>query len=67
MATEAEDVIMGVDVCKDPLDVFEQRGERTYSISNDAAAIKTWMDRALPSDPRCRSADGVGAGRAAAS
>ena len=44
MAPEAVDVIIGVDVCKDRLDLFEYHSERAYSISNDAAAIKTWLD-----------------------
>lgn len=44
MASEAMDVIIGVDVCKDRLDLFEYYSERSCSISNDAAAIKTWLD-----------------------
>jgi len=44
MAAEAADVIIGVDVCKERLDLFEYHGERSSSISNDAAAIKTWLD-----------------------
>jgi hypothetical protein len=44
MAPESADVIIGVDVCKDRLDLFEYHSERAYSISNYAAAIKTWRD-----------------------
>ncbi len=44
MALEEVDVIIGVDVCKDRLDLFERRSERASSISNDAAAINTWLD-----------------------
>jgi transposase len=44
MAPETADVIIGVDVCKDRLDLFEYHSEHAYSISNDAAAIKTWLD-----------------------
>jgi len=44
MASDAMDVIIGVDVCKDRLDLFEYHSERSYSISNDAAAIKAWLD-----------------------
>ena len=47
MAPEELDVIIGVDVCKDRLDLFEYHGERAYSISNDAAAIKTWLEGLL--------------------
>ena len=45
MAPESADVIIGVDVCKDRLDLFEYHSERAYSISNDAVTIKTWLDR----------------------
>jgi transposase len=44
MALESVDVIIGVDVCKERLDLFEYHGERSCSISNDAATIKIWMD-----------------------
>lgn len=44
MALETADVIIGVDVCKDRLDLFEYHSERAYSISNDAVAIKSWLD-----------------------
>jgi len=44
MASEAMDVIIGVDVCKDRLDLFEYHSERSYWINNDAAAIKAWLD-----------------------
>jgi hypothetical protein len=44
MAPEAMEVIIGVDVCKDRLDLSEYHSERAYSISNDAAAIKAWLD-----------------------
>jgi NAD(P)-dependent dehydrogenase (short-subunit alcohol dehydrogenase family) len=44
MAPESADVIIGVDVCKDRLDMHEYGTERAYSISNDAAAIKTWLE-----------------------
>ena len=44
MAPESVGVIVGVDVCKDRLDLFEYHGERAYWISNDAAAIKAWLD-----------------------
>jgi transposase len=44
MAPDVVDVIIGVDVCKDRLDLFEYHSERSYWISNDAAAIKAWLD-----------------------
>jgi len=44
MAPEAMDVIIGVGVCKDRLDLFEYHSERSWSISNDAVAIKAWLD-----------------------
>jgi transposase len=44
MALETAEVIIGVDVCKDRLDLFEYHSERPYSISNDAVAIKSWLD-----------------------
>jgi transposase len=44
MALETADVIIGVDVCKDRLDLFDYHSERAYSISNDAVAIKSWLD-----------------------
>lgn len=47
MALETADVIIGVDVCKDRLDLFEYHSERAYSIINDAVAIKSWLDGLL--------------------
>jgi len=44
MAPEVVDVIIGVDVCKERLDLFEYHSERSYWINNDAAAIKAWLD-----------------------
>jgi transposase len=44
MAPESVAVIIGVDVCKERLDLFEYHSARAYSISNDAAAIKAWLD-----------------------
>jgi len=44
MASESDDVIIGVDVCEDRLDVFERHSELAYSISNDAAVIKSRLD-----------------------
>lgn len=44
MAPQSVAVIVGVDVCKDRLDLFEYHSERRYSISNDAAAIKARLD-----------------------
>jgi hypothetical protein len=43
MAEQALQIIVGVDVCKDRLEIFEQCSERAYSIDNDAAAIAAWL------------------------
>jgi len=44
MAQQAMEIIVGVDVCKDRLDVFEHYSERAYSIDNDATAIAAWLE-----------------------
>ncbi len=44
MAQQAAEIIVGVDVCKDRLEIFEQSSERAYAIDNDAAAIAAWLD-----------------------
>lgn len=44
MAQQAMQIIVGVDVCKDRLEIFEQCGERAYSIDNEAAAIAAWLE-----------------------
>jgi transposase len=43
MAQQAMQIIVGVDVCKDRLEIFEQCSERAYAIDNDAAAIAAWL------------------------
>ena len=44
MAQRDNAIIIGIDVCKDTLDVFEQEGGRAYSIDNDAVSIAAWLD-----------------------
>jgi transposase len=44
MAQQAMQIIVGVDVCKARLEIFEQGSERAYCIDNDAAAIAAWLD-----------------------
>jgi transposase len=44
MAQQAMEIIVGVDVCKARLDVFEHCSERAYSIDNDAVAIAAWLE-----------------------
>jgi hypothetical protein len=44
MAQHAMEIIVGVDVCKARLEVFEQGSERAYSIDNEAVASAAWLD-----------------------
>ena len=44
MAQEDSAIIIGIDVCKAKLDIFEQESGRAYSMVNNAASIKTWLD-----------------------
>ena len=44
MAQQAMEIIVGVDVCKARLEVFEHGSERAYAIDNDAAAIAAWLE-----------------------
>ena len=44
MAQQDKAIIIGIDVCKDTLDLFEHESGRGYSIGNDAASIETWLD-----------------------
>lgn len=43
MAQQALQIIVGVDVCKARLEIFEHGSERAYAIDNDAAAIAAWL------------------------
>jgi transposase len=44
MAPHESAIIIGIDVCKDTLDIFEHARGRADSIGNDATSIKTWLD-----------------------
>ena len=44
MAQQDKAIIIGIDVCKDTLDIFEHESGRAYSIGNDATSIETWLD-----------------------
>jgi len=44
MPQQALQIIVGVDVCKGRLEIFEQGSERAYAIDNDAAAIAAWLE-----------------------
>jgi transposase len=44
MAQQNNAIIIGIDVCKDTLDIFEHESGRAYSIDNDATSIETWLD-----------------------
>jgi transposase len=44
MAQQAMEMIVGVDVCKARLEVFEHGCERAYAIDNDAAGIAAWLE-----------------------
>lgn len=44
MAQQDNAIIIGIDVCKDTLDIFEHQSGRGYSIDNDAPSIETWLD-----------------------
>jgi transposase len=44
MAQQDSGIIIGIDVCKDRLDLFEHESGRGYSIGNDAPSIETWLD-----------------------
>lgn len=44
MAQEDSAIIIGIDVCKDTLDLFEHESGQAYSIGNDATSIETWLD-----------------------
>lgn len=44
MAQQSSAIIIGIDVCKDTLDIFEHESGRGYSIGNDAGSIETWLD-----------------------
>lgn len=44
MAQQNNAIIIGIDVCKDTLDIFEHESGRAYSIGNDATLIETWLD-----------------------
>jgi len=44
MAQQDKAIIIGIDVCKDTLDIFEHESGRAYSIGNDAGSIETWLD-----------------------
>jgi transposase len=65
MASEAMDVIIGVDVCKDRLDLFECHSERSYSISNDAEAAYARGHEVYLIDPYRLSHYRAGLGRRA--
>ena len=43
MAQQGSAIIIGIDVCKDTLDIFEHESGRAYSIGNDAASIEKWL------------------------
>jgi transposase len=44
MAQQDSAIIIGIDVCKDTLDIFEHESGRADSIGNDATSIETWLD-----------------------
>jgi transposase len=44
MAQQDSGIIIGIDVCKDRLDLFEHESGRGYSMGNDAPSIETWLD-----------------------
>jgi transposase len=44
MAQQEDRIIIGIDVCKDTLDLFEHESGRAYSIRNDATSIETWLE-----------------------
>lgn len=44
MAQQTSTRIIGIDVCKDRLDIFEHDSGRGCSIGNDARSIETWLD-----------------------
>jgi hypothetical protein len=41
MAQQDHAIIIGIDVCKDTLDLFEHESGRAYSIGNDSTSIET--------------------------
>ena len=43
MAQQDSAIIIGIDVCKDTLDIFEHESGRAYSIGNEAASIEAWL------------------------
>ena len=43
MAQRVRENIVGVDVSKDKLDMFELETKRVYSIPNDLEAIEQWL------------------------
>lgn len=44
MAQQDSAIIIGIDVCKDTLEIFEHESGRADSIGNDATSIETWLD-----------------------
>jgi transposase len=44
MAQQDNASIIGIDVCKDTLDIFEHETGGAYSIGNDAPSIEKWLD-----------------------
>ena len=43
MAQRVKPYIVGVDVSKDKLDIYEQWSEKGYEVSNEAASIEAWL------------------------
>ena len=44
MAQQDSAIIIGIDVCKDTLEIFEHESGRADSIGNDVTSIETWLD-----------------------
>ena len=45
MAQQVKEIIVGVDVSKDRLDVCEWDGNQAYSMGNDEGSIEQWLAR----------------------
>ena len=45
MAKRVEEIILGIDVAKDTLEVFDRTNERRLRIANEAEAIRAWLKR----------------------
>jgi transposase len=44
MSQQTNTIIIGIDVCKDTLDIFELQSGQGCSIGNDARSIEAWLD-----------------------